>query len=100
MDDEFERFKSLYKKFINGTRWLSRQMQDGVDTKQDNKEFVLSVVEPMDAMRATFTKEEKDYWSKVEKGVKEFEGTVVSNSPRAGYVLPKGKVVQCIVRIP
>lgn len=100
MDDKFEEFKILYMKFIDGTNWLSKQMQDGVDIKQDKKEFVSLVVKPMDAMWDTFTKEEKAYWSIVEKGLKKFEGRIVPRPPRAGYILPKRKVVQCIVEIP
>lgn len=76
-DDKFERFKKLYKKFIEGTDWLSKRMQKGLNIEKDKKEFIPSVVEPMDAMWATFTKEEKDYWNKVEEGIKTFGGTIV-----------------------
>lgn len=99
MDDKFEDFKILYMKFINGTNWLSKRMQEGIDIKQDKKEFVSLVVEPMDAMWDTFTKKEKDYWSIVEEGLKKFEGRIVSRPPNVGYILPKGKIVQCIVGI-
>ena len=77
MDDKFEQFKTLYKKFVNGTAWLNKQMANGIDVERDKKEFQSSVVKPMNSLRATFTNEEKDYWSKVDKAVKLLEGTIV-----------------------
>lgn len=75
--DTFEQFKRLYKRFIDGTRWLNRQMEKGVDVERDKREFQILVVEPMDALWQMFTDEEKDYWLKVDTAIKVFEGTIV-----------------------
>lgn len=77
MDDKFEQFKTLYKKFVNGTAWLNKRMADGIDVEQDKKEFLSSVVAPLDALWVTLTKEDQDYWSKVDKAVKVLKGTIV-----------------------
>ena len=75
--DKFEQFKRIYKRFTDGTRWLNRQMGKGIDVERDKREFQILVVEPMDALWQTFTDEEKDYWLKVDKAIKVFEGTIV-----------------------
>jgi len=75
--DKFEQFKRIYKRFTDGTRWLNRQMEKGIDVERDKREFQILVVEPMDALWQTFTDEEKDYWLKVDKAIKVFEGTIV-----------------------
>ena len=49
--DDHEKFKRLYKKFIDGTRWLNRRMADGTATEHDKNEFNQTVVEPMDRLR-------------------------------------------------
>lgn len=75
--DKHEQFKRLYKKFLDGSRWLNKKMQEGTATEKDKDEFNQQVVESMDAMWATFTDEEKDYWGKVKYAVDLFEGTIV-----------------------
>jgi hypothetical protein len=75
--DKFEQFKRIYKRFVDGTRWLNRQMEKGIDVERDKREFQILVVEPMDALWQTFTDEEKDYWLKVDTAIKVFEGTIV-----------------------
>jgi 5-methylthioribose kinase len=75
--DKHEQFKRLYKKFLDGSRWLNKKMQEGTATEKDKDEFNQQVVEPMDALWATFTDEEKDYWGKVKYAVDLFEGTIV-----------------------
>jgi 5-methylthioribose kinase len=75
--DKHEQFKRLYKKFLDGSRWLNKKMQEGTATEKDKDEFNQQVVEPMDAMWAMFTDEEKDYWGKVKYAVDLFEGTIV-----------------------
>ena len=75
--DKHEQFKRLYKKFLDGLRWLNKKMQEGTATEKDKDEFYQQVVEPMDAMWAMFTDEEKDYWGKVKYAVDLFEGTIV-----------------------
>ncbi|HOW42298.1 MAG TPA: hypothetical protein PLF03_01395 [Candidatus Omnitrophota bacterium] len=75
--DKHEQFKRLYKKFLDGSRWLNKKMQEGTATEKDKEEFNLQVVEPMDAMWATFTDEEKAGWEQVKYAVDLFEGTIV-----------------------
>jgi hypothetical protein len=75
--DNHEEFKRLYKRFIDGSRWLNKKMLEGTARDKDKEEFNQQVVEPMDAMWATFTDEEKDYWGKVQYAVDLFEGTIV-----------------------
>jgi len=75
--DKHEQFKRLYKKFLDGSRWLNKKMQEGTATEKDKDEFNQQVVDPMDALWATFTDEEKDYWGKVKYAVDLFEGTIV-----------------------
>lgn len=72
-DSAFDEFKRLYKKFVDGTRWLNK----GTPTQQDKDEFNRLVVEPMDSLWATFTDEEKAYWNKVRYTVELFNGTIV-----------------------
>jgi len=71
--DKHDRFKRLYKKFVDGLLWLNK----GVPTERDKEEFNRLVVEPMDALWATFTDEEKEYWNKVRYAVDLFNGTIV-----------------------
>lgn len=75
--DKHEEFKRLYKRFIDGSRWLNKKMQEGTATQKDKDEFNERVVAPMDTIWATFTDEEKDYWGKVQYAVDLFEGTIV-----------------------
>ena len=78
MDDKkFYEFKTIYKKFIDGTRWLNEQMSKKVNVDQDKKDFQKLVVEPMDKMWDTFTDEEKKYWDTVDTAVKTFNGRIV-----------------------
>jgi hypothetical protein len=37
--DKHEQFKRLYKKFVDGTRWLNQKIQDGTVTDQDRDDF-------------------------------------------------------------
>jgi len=75
--DKHEEFKQLYKKFVDGTRWLSTKVQEGTATLQDKEELTRLVIEPMDVMWATFTDEEQAYWDKVRRTVDLFNGTIV-----------------------
>ncbi len=75
--DKFDRFKALYKRFVDGTRWINERMAKGINVDQDKEDFKRMVVEPMDAMWAGFTDEEKDYWLKVSDAVRIFNGRIV-----------------------
>ena len=80
--DDHERFKRLYKKFIDGMRWINRRMAEGTATQQDKDDFNQNVVEPMDRLWETFTDEQKDYWGTVQYAVDLFGGTIVLEGPR------------------
>ena len=73
----FDKYKALYKRFIDGTRWINDKMVKGINADQDKADFNRLVVEPMDAMWAGFTDEEKDYWLKVNDAVRIFNGRIV-----------------------
>lgn len=73
----FDKYKALYKRFIDGTRWINDKMAKGINADQDKADFNRLVVEPMDAMWAGFTDEEKDYWLKVNDAVRIFNGRIV-----------------------
>ena len=73
----FDKYKALYKRFIDGTRWINDKMAKGINADQDKADFNRLVVEPMDAMWAGFTEEEKDYWLKVNDAVRIFNGRIV-----------------------
>ena len=73
----FEEFKRLYKRFIDGTRWINDKMAKGINADQDKTDFNRLVVEPMDAMWAEFTDEDKEYWAKVSDAVRIFNGRIV-----------------------
>ena len=51
----FDKYKALYKRFIDGTRWINDKMLKGINADQDKADFNRLVVEPMDAMWAGFT---------------------------------------------
>lgn len=75
--DKHEEFKRLYKKFIDGLRWLNQKIQEGTAREKDKIEFIQRVADPMDALWITLTDEEKDYWGKVQYAVDLFEGTII-----------------------
>ena len=60
--DKQEQFKQLHKKFIDGTRWLNRQMSKRMNVDKDKQDFIRLVADPLDAMWDTFINEEKDYF--------------------------------------
>ncbi len=76
-DEHFSKYKALYRKFVNGTRWINGQMAKGINVDKDKADFMRSVVEPMDALWAEFTDEDKAYWTKVHDAVRIFNGRVV-----------------------
>ncbi len=86
--DKHEEYKRLYKKFIDGKRWIVRSRRRGTLTKKDKEDFKERVIKPMARIRATFTPEERDYWQRVEMLVELFGGTVVlrgySNNNKQG----------------
>ena len=75
--DKFEQFKGIYKRFTDGTRWLNDKMAKGINADKDKDDFNRLVVEPMDAMWAEFTDEDKEYWTKVSDAVRIFNGRIV-----------------------
>lgn len=75
--DKHEQFKNLYRKFVDGNRWLNTQMSKGVDVGRHKQEFDEKVVKPMDEIWVTFTPEEKADWDRVNMIVKMFDGRIV-----------------------
>ena len=75
--DKFDKYKSLYKRFVDGTRWINERMAKGINVDQDKEDLKRTVVEPMDVMWAAFNDEEKDYWTKVSDAIRIFNGRIV-----------------------
>ena len=73
----FDKYKALYKRFVDGTRWINDKMAKGINADQDKADFNRLIVEPMDALWAEFTDEEKEYWDKVKDAVRIFNGRIV-----------------------
>jgi len=76
-DSKFKRFESLYKRFVDGTRWINEQMARGVNVERDKDEFKRFVIEPMDKMWGELTQSEKDYWSTIMTAVRMFKGRLI-----------------------
>ena len=75
--DKFDSFKALYKRFVDGTRWINERMAKSINVDQDKADFKRLVIEPMDAMWAEFTDEEKEYWIRIDDAVRIFNGRIV-----------------------
>lgn len=75
--DKHEQFKSLYRKYVDGTRWLNAQAGKGVDVTRHRQDFDEMVVKPMDSIWAAFTDKEKEGWEKINKIVKMFNGRIL-----------------------
>lgn len=73
-ESKFDEFKLLYKRFVDGTRWINKQMQK---LEEDKRIFQETVIKPMDELWNTFTDEEKKYWDAVALAVKTFNGRIV-----------------------
>lgn len=70
-------FGELLKRFVDGTRWINKQMALGADVERDKRDFNRSVVEPMDGLWLELTPSEKDYWDKVMMAVRIFKGRII-----------------------
>ena len=76
-DKEFRQFNQLFKKFIDGSRWLENRKQHGEYVDLDKKKFYAVVVLPMEEMWEKFTEEECRAWEKVYLVVKIFDGKII-----------------------
>ena len=76
-DEQFSTYKVLYRKFVDGTRWINDRMVKGINVDKDKADFMRSVVEPMDVLWAEFTDEDKADWTKVQDAVRIFNGRIV-----------------------
>lgn len=76
-DEQFKKFKAIYKRFVDGTRWINDRMAKGINIEKDKADFQRTVVEPMDAMWAEFSDEDREYWNKVSDAVRIFNGRIV-----------------------
>ena len=68
--ENYKQFKSLYTQFIRGSERLNKLMAASVDVTREKKEFITSVIEPMDVAWLTLTGDEKAYWLKVDDAIK------------------------------
>ena len=92
--DKHEKFKRIYKKFIDGNRWLNQRMVEGVATQEDKDLFMERVVDPMDVLWAEMTADEKEYWGTVSDAVKVFNGTIVVEAEQRKMQVNKEKQKQ------
>ena len=79
--NKHEEFKCLYNKFILGTRWLNKRMEEGTATQKDKDDYDRLVCAPVDSMWAEFTDEEKDCWCKITKVIDLLNGVIVDDVP-------------------
>ena len=79
--NKHEEFKCLYNKFILGTRWLNKRMEEGTATQKDKDDYDRLVCAPVDSMWAEFTDEEKDCWCKITKVIDLLDGVIVDDVP-------------------
>ena len=70
-------FGELLKRFVDGTRWLSKRMASGADVEHDKRDFNRSVVELMDGLWLELTQSEKDYWWIVLRATQIFKGRLI-----------------------
>jgi len=70
-------FGELLKRFVDGTRWLNKQMALGADVERDKRDFNRTVVEPMDGLWLSLTQSEKDYWWTVVRATQIFKGRLI-----------------------
>ncbi len=70
-------FLVIYKRFVNGSRWLGKRKLDGFDVRRDLIRFKEDVRAPLVVSFAGLSAEDKDFIKKVTMIVKEFEGEVV-----------------------
>ena len=75
-DEQFNKYKALYKRFVDGTRWLNDKMAKGLNIEGDRADFQRTVVDPMDALWAEFSDEDKEYWIKVGDAIRIFNGRI------------------------
>ena len=75
--DKHEQFKRIYKKYIDGKRWIAKKEQEWTITQQDRDDFEVLVASPLKKLWAMFNAQEKEDWLKVHKIVDMFEGTLV-----------------------
>ncbi|MDX9703978.1 MAG: hypothetical protein RBU23_13180 [Candidatus Auribacterota bacterium] len=73
MDEYFR----LYKKHIDGMRWLEQRSKDGLDITQDEADFIRLVREPMREAWDKLTAEEQQYCLKIDTIVEQLNARIV-----------------------
>ena len=73
MDEYFR----LYKKHIDGMRWLEQRSKDGLDITQDEADFIRLVREPMRKAWDKLTPEEQQYCLKIDTIVDQLDARIV-----------------------
>ena len=71
------RFKALYKKFIDGIRWLDQRYAYGIDIEHDIDVFEQVVFKPIMELLDTLSEEERAYWEKVHMVTTAFNARVM-----------------------
>ncbi|MDX9702398.1 MAG: hypothetical protein RBU23_05055 [Candidatus Auribacterota bacterium] len=73
MDEYFR----LYKKHIDGMRWLEQRSKDGFDITQDEADFIRLVREPMRKAWDKLTAEEQQHCIKIDTIVEKLNARIV-----------------------
>jgi hypothetical protein len=66
----------IYKKYINGRKWLENRRKRGIDISKDLQDFQERVMVPLNAKWKKLNKEELKDWAFIHKVTKMFDATI------------------------
>lgn len=73
----FEQFNGLYRRYVEGSRWLKEQGIRGNNVSQDLKDFTELVVKPMEEAWLKLNDEEKKFFRPEEQAVEVADASIV-----------------------
>lgn len=79
MGDNTE-FQVIFTSFCNGLAWLERKKASGEPWENDRRDFEVLVAQPLDAMWATMSSEEKTKWLWVLSVVQKFGAEILPDA--------------------
>ena len=68
-------WKEMYKNFVNGQKWIEDRKAAGFDTKKDEQDFLIKIVEPMLEMEAGMSDGQKQEIMKIKAFIDAFPGS-------------------------
>lgn len=81
-----EKFIRLYKKFIDGMRWLNSRKLKGIETSQDEADFERDIASPMNEIFSHMTESEKKSIDAVTEVVWGFTGEIILEETRGIFI--------------